>query len=96
MNDRARRADVIDFLREQQWRQRSRHSESIAELALDMCEEMFQQRDWKEFARWHAIYCRTRCSSQNLEADRQRKSSDCHSSRSVASALGIVFKNRAT
>jgi hypothetical protein len=72
MNDRTRRAGAIDFLWERQRRQGSRQSESIAELALDMCEEMFQQRNWKEFARWHAIYCRARCSSQNLEADRQR------------------------
>jgi hypothetical protein len=71
MNDRTRRAGAIDFLWERQRCQRSRQSESIAELALDMCEEMFQQRNWKGFARWHAIYCRARCSSQN-KADRQR------------------------
>jgi hypothetical protein len=75
MNDRTRRADAIDFLWERQRRQRSRQSESIAELALDMCEEMFQQRNWKEFARWHAIYCWARCSSQKLEADRGAQSS---------------------
>jgi hypothetical protein len=70
MNDRTRRADAIDIPWERRRRQRSRQSGSIAELALDMCEEMFQQRNWKEFARWHAIYCRERCSSQTLEADR--------------------------
>jgi hypothetical protein len=96
MNDRTRRADAIDFLWERQRRQRIRQSESVAELALDMCEEMFQQRNWKQFARWHAIYCQARCSSQNLEADLQHKSSACHSSRSVGSALGIVFKNPET
>jgi hypothetical protein len=72
MSDRTRRTDAIDFLWERERRQRSRQSESIAELALGMCEEMFQQRNWKEFARWHATYCRARCPSQNLEVDRQR------------------------
>jgi hypothetical protein len=72
MNDRTRRADAIDFLWERRRRQRSHQSESIAELALDMCEEMFQQRNWKEFARWHGIYCRERRFSQTLEADRHR------------------------
>jgi hypothetical protein len=72
MNDHTHRGDAIDFLWERQRRQRSRQSESIAELALDMCEEMFKQRNWKDFARWHAVYCRARSSSQNSEADRQR------------------------
>jgi hypothetical protein len=72
MNDRTRCADAIDFLSEWQRRQKNRKSEPIAELALDMCEEMFQQRNWEGFAHWHAIYCSARSSSQHLEAGRHR------------------------
>jgi hypothetical protein len=64
MHEATRRADIIDFFWERRRRERNRDSDSIAELALDKCEAMFQQRNWREFAHWHAIYCLARSASQ--------------------------------
>lgn len=66
MNEATRCADVIDFFWGRRRREGSRESVSIAALALDRCEAMFQQRNWKEFAYWHAIYCRARSASQRV------------------------------
>jgi hypothetical protein len=60
MNKTARCVDVIDFFWEGQRRERNREFDSIAGLALDKCGDIFQQRNCKEFTRWHAIYCRAR------------------------------------
>ena len=64
MQTRARCPDVIDFFWEWQRRQTVARSDGIANYALDRCEEAFQRCDWKEFARWHAIYCRERGGSR--------------------------------
>jgi len=60
MQNRMRCPDVIDFFWERQRRCIDAQRDKIAMYALDKCEEAFQRRDWKEFSRWHTIYCRER------------------------------------
>lgn len=52
--------DVIDFFWERQKRLVPRQRNTIAELALDKCEEMFRCCDWDGFGRWYGIYRRER------------------------------------
>ena len=60
MIERARTHDVIDFFWEWQKRRAVRGRNTIAELALDRCEETLQRGDWGGFGYWHGIYCRER------------------------------------
>lgn len=68
MQERTCCADVIDFFWEWQRRRMDPRGEQIADYALEKCEETFQRRDWKEFGRWHAIYCRERSRSRRRDS----------------------------
>ena len=61
MIERSRSRDVIDFFWEWQKRQAAlRHNTTVAELALNKCEETFLCCDWDGFGYWHNVYCRER------------------------------------
>jgi len=59
--------DVIDFFRKSRQRSPRRMASTLAELALDKCEETLMWGDWDRFRYWHAVYIRER---NRLSSDR--------------------------
>jgi hypothetical protein len=60
MTDDTRPGTVIDFFWEWYRRQNHGRPKSMAELALDKCEETLQLRNWQGFGYWFAVYRRER------------------------------------
>jgi len=60
MIETRRDCDVIVDFWEWYRRREQRQQSSIANYALDKCEESFGRCEWRSFGRWHAIYLRER------------------------------------
>jgi hypothetical protein len=55
-----RDTNVVDFLEFRGRRREQIRTSSLAEHALDECEEAFRRSDWPRFGYWHAVFLRER------------------------------------